>query len=317
MNQETDIICVGQAVVDCITRGLEGGQIRPGSGKAESITLGIGGDAVNEAVALRRLGFSTAVLAGIGDDPAGKLLLQMLRDEEVETGLISVLPAPFATPVANIFVSEDGSRSSVSSGAARLEGYVPSQELFSGAKIVTLASLFRAPLDDPDSVLQLVIAASMAGAKIFADTKLPTFRETSLDEISGILSFVDCIFPNEKEAAYYTGETEHEAMADAFLARGVSRVVIKLGADGCLIAHRGGQQLIPACPQTQCIDTTGAGDNFAAGFLSALLDGLSFADCARYANACAAVSVESVGAATGVRDAEQVQSRFRAAYAAG
>ena len=294
MNQETDIICVGQAVVDCITRGLEGGQIRPGSGKAESITLGIGGDAVNEAVALRRLGFSTAVLAGIGDDPAGKLLLQMLRDEEVETGLISVLPAPFATPVANIFVSEDGSRSSVSSGAARLEGYVPSQELFSGAKIVTLASLFRAPLDDPDSVLQLVIAASMAGAKIFADTKLPTFRETSLDEISGILSFVDCIFPNEKEAAYYTGEAEHEAMADAFLARGVSRVVIKLGADGCYAKDENEGFYLPALP-LDAIDTTGAGDHFVAGFIGGVMDGMSFRECCERGSMYAAQCVAHVG----------------------
>ena len=291
---EADIICVGQAVVDCITRGMESDPDRPGSNRAESITLSIGGDAVNEAVALRRLGFRSAVVAGVGDDPAGKLLLQTLREQEVETGLISVLPEPFATPVANIFVSGDGSRSSVSSEATRLEGYVPSQDVFSGAKIVTLASLFRAPLDDPDSVLALVIAASMSGAKIFADTKLPTFRECSLDEIAGILSFVDCIFPNEKEAAFYTGETEHEQMADAFLARGVSRVVIKLGADGCYAKDENEGFYLPALP-LDAIDTTGAGDHFVAGFIGGVMDGMSFRECCERGSMYAAQCVAHMG----------------------
>ena len=73
-------------------------------------------------------------------------------------------------------------------------------------------------------------------------------------------------------------------------------------------------EIIPACPDTRCIDTTGAGDNFAAGFFAALLDGRSFADCARFANAAAAVSVEAVGASTGVQSAEQVMQRCKAAY---
>ena len=87
---EADIICVGQAVVDCITRGMESDPDRPGSNRAESITLSIGGDAVNEAVARRRLGFRSAVVAGVGDDPAGKTI------HELSPGTV---PATLAAPL--------------------------------------------------------------------------------------------------------------------------------------------------------------------------------------------------------------------------
>ena len=108
------------------------------------------------------------------------------------------------------------------------------------------------------------------------------------------MSFVDCIFPNEKEAAYYTGETEHEAMADAFLARGVSRVVIKLGADGCYAKDENEGFYLPALP-LDAIDTTGAGDHFVAGFIGGVMDGMSFRECCERGSMYAAQCVAHVG----------------------
>ena len=68
--------------------------------------------------------------------------------------------------------------------------------------------------------------------------------------------------------------------------------------------------MIPAYPHTRCIDTTGAGDNFAAGFLYALSEHMDLEDCGRFANITASLAVESLGACTGVRSLSQVMERF-------
>ena len=64
--------------------------------------------------------------------------------------------------------------------------------------------------------------------------------------------------------------------------------------------------IVPACKGVTAIDTIGAGDNFASGFIAALLQGKDIRDCAIYANCTAAVSVQYVGATTGVQNKEMV-----------
>ena len=97
----------------------------------------------------------------------------------------------------------------------------------------------------------------------------------------------------------------------AFLDCGASCAVIKLGSEGCYLRTASEAALIPAYPDTHCIDTTGAGDNFAAGFLYALSEGMPPLECARFANAAASIAVEAVGAGTGLRSPEQVLERYR------
>lgn len=69
--------------------------------------------------------------------------------------------------------------------------------------------------------------------------------------------------------------------------------------------------MIPAYPHTRCVDTTGAGDNFAAGFLYALSEQMDLAHCGRFANMTASLAVEALGACTGVRSLKQVMERFQ------
>ena len=68
---------------------------------------------------------------------------------------------------------------------------------------------------------------------------------------------------------------------------------------------------VPAFSGTQCVDTTGAGDNFASGFICGLLEGKGLKECAQFANCTASVSVECVGATTGVQDRKQVEARYQ------
>ncbi len=290
-----DIICAGQALVDCITRGREDAPVKPNVYRADTIRLHIGGDAVNESVALTGMGLKAAIVCGLGRDIAGNLILDQLNRAGVDVSRVS--RPPIDTPVANLQVARDGSRISINSHAARLEGYAIAPELLRGARVVSLASLFRPPLEDPESLRALIRAAKASGAILCCDTKLPLVEGLSLDALSDALPLIDYIFPNEREAAYYTGKAALPEMARALADRGIRNVVIKAGPEGCYIHGQGVSKALPALPVEAVVDTTGAGDNFVAGFISGILKSEPIEACAARGLRQAAAAITHTGGA--------------------
>ncbi len=300
----TEVLCIGQAVVDCITRGVEDDPFGRGKTRAASITLNLGGDAVNESFVLASLGHKAGLMCAVGDDLAGRFVVNEATRRGLDTAGVSIVTG-IATPVANMFVKLDGSRSSVTSAASILPGYVPSADYIrkrvrEGVRIVSFASLFRAPLDQPDIVCGLIRTAHESGAIVCADTKIPTFRSMCLEDLGPVLPMIDYIFPNETEAAFLTGMSEgddadYSKMADALLDRGICHVVIKTGEKGLYAASREGHFAVPAL-HVPVVDTTGAGDNMVAGFMDALLRGEDFRSCCEAGIRTAAESVQHLGA---------------------
>lgn len=96
---------------------------------------------------------------------------------------------------------------------------------------------------------------------------------------------LDYFLPNEEESCMLTGETDAAEAAEALFRAGVKHVVIKCGGRGCLIWDEKGMERLPALENVRCVDTTGAGDSFTAGFLFRLAQGASFRECARFAAA--------------------------------
>ena len=256
------VVCIGQAVVDCITRGVEGDPLGMGKTRAQSITLNLGGDAVNESFVLSSMGRRAALVCAVGDDLAGRFV-----------------------------------------AASLLPGYTPDPEYVrscveKGAKIVSFASLFRAPLDQPEVVCSLIRAAHESGTIVCADTKIPTFRSMSLSDLAPVLPMIDYIFPNDTEAAFLTGiDGSYEEMAGALLEQGIRHVVIKAGEQGIFAAdaESGERFMLPAL-KVPVVDTTGAGDNFVAGFMDGLLRGADFRECCKAGLEAAALSIQHLGA---------------------
>ena len=317
--QQAEIVCIGQAVVDCITIGISyDGESRK-SARAKSISLGAGGDALNETVVLSRLGWRVRTLCITGDDLAGGVIRSAIKGAGADDSGILVRE-DIRSVIADIIVEEDGSRRSINSEAIGLGGHHVDPEAVGSPRLVSLASLFRAPLDDPAAVLALAEKAKEAGAILCADTKIPVYKRISLSEFAGALSLVDYIFPNETEAAYYSGKVltgeetdkDFEEMADAFLAAGVRNVVIKAGARGCFYKGTQGCLSLPAFA-VPVVDTTGAGDNFVSGFLTALLEGKEVREACRFGSACAALSIQAVGTTAGVKSRDQVRDFLSAA----
>lgn len=298
-----DVICIGMALVDSMIRGFDPSPVSSSGYRAESGSLNAGGEAVNTAVALAKLGMKTGILCALGNDPAGGIVRQELRENGVNTQRVVAGPE---TPVTTIFVRKDGTRKSVTNQAHRYN-FHPEREpdLFTDARAVILGSLFRAPFDDPEVIWAVVSRAKAAGQLVMADTKLPNFRFLTLKDIRDSMQLIDTITPNEDEARYFTGKDEPEEMADVFLTYGVRRVIVKLGGRGCLMKDAQKTLRLPAI-RIHPVDATGAGDHFLAGFTSEILRGAEAEGALRFANACGAICTTAVGAGTALRGREQV-----------
>ena len=305
MEKHFDLICIGMALVDSIIRGFDPEPVSASGFRAESGSLNVGGEAVNEAMAAAKLGTKTGILCALGEDDAGDMVEAALRRCGVDTGRI-LRSAEHPTPVTTMFVNADGTRKSITNGAHR-HNFHPEKDTarFTDARAVILGSLFRAPFDDPAIIGAVLEAAKAAGQTVFADTKLPNFRFLTLEDLRPSLPLIDFITPNEDEARYYSGKDTPEEMADVFLGYGVKNVVIKLGAKGCYFKNSDTAIRLPACA-IRAVDATGAGDNFVAGFASELLRGASVGDALRFANACGAVCASAVGAGTALKNRSQV-----------
>ena len=297
----SEIICVGQALVDCLFRGWD-----RKSQIAEAISLQLGGDAFNKAIMMARLGHSVCLRAGVGDDFAGHALLAAAEKEGVST-FGSVVSSADPTPVSALFVNDDGSRASTLSRAHMIPFFSPSIDEAEGGRAVVLSSLFRPPFEDPDVLLSLTSTAKASGMAIYVDVKQPKAKKFALSDFSEALSNVDCIFPNQEEAVYFTGESDPAHACDVFLRTGVRNVIVKLGAGGALHMGENGYFHIPAW-DTPVADGVGAGDAFAAGFICGILEGMSARQAAELASVCSAICISEYGAISGLKSRAQVDA---------
>lgn len=315
----SDSIIIGAAIVDIPLAPVTPEILVNRSTPLQRIAMGIGGDGANEALALARLGHAPALVSVVGDDAPGDYVRRTLARAGVDVSAVAVRPG-LDTGINIVLVRPDGERGFITSNSGSLRRLGLSDILpaldapsLSGAKVACLASLFVSPRLTLDDTAALFDALKARGLTLCADTTRPKRGET-LREAGEALSRLDYFFPNLEEAAALTGARDPDAIADALLGCGVKHVALKLGGRGCLLKSRDERHLIPAVPGVRCVDTTGAGDTFAAAFIAALLEGKPLVACGRFANAAASLCVEQVGATAGTWTRADVDARLQTAY---
>ena len=308
---ELDVLCVGTALIDSMICGFDPQPVSAAGFRARSSELFPGGEAVNVSVAAAKLGLKSGIFCRLGQDTAGDMVVRELENHGVDVGRI-LRSADVPTPVTTMFVDEKGDRRSITN-LAHAHNFHPEAhpERMKGARAVVLGSLFRAPFNDVEVLKKTVDILREERGLLFADTKLPNFSPLSLEDVAIVLPYLDCITPNEAEAAAFTGKETPEEMGEVFLHYGARRVVIKLGERGCYYCDHETNFFVPGF-SVATVDATGAGDNFMAGLLSEVLGGASIKEALLFANACGAICATAVGAGVGLKSREQVEALLQA-----
>jgi len=288
---------VGAAILDVLVRPADPDVFRSGSSSADEIRVSVGGDAANEAAVLARLGKSIRLDTTIGCDMAGDIVQKFCRDCGILLDPSHIRP-DIHTGVNVVLIQENGERSFLTDPHGSLRRIAVRDVTLpfpDDTAILSFASIFTYPDFGVPEMEYLFRTAKEHGLIVCADMTSCKHGET-IDTIAPALAFTDYLFPNEKEALLVTGEATVEAAAQAFRDAGVSHAVIKCGERGCFISSDAETGFADAVPDIVCVDTTGAGDSFAAGFIYGLSEGYSFRQCAVFANECGARAVSYTGA---------------------
>lgn len=281
-----DVIVVSATVFcDLIFVGLPG---IPGAGQefySQGFALCPGGMGANSATALSRLGMRVALVSRIGRHPVGELLYRDLEREGIDVSHIQILDeeptavsAVISLPNDRCFITYPPPSPSA--------GLVPIDFDFESVKRAhyMLVSASDVTKDQLTRIREM-------GARVALDVGWKATEEPQ--RVLDLLPLVDVFVPNELEACRLTGTADaREALA--LLGRYVRQPVIKLGARGAIGLDGGRVVEVPAI-DLKPIDTTGAGDVFAAGLLYGHLKGWPIAKCLRVANVCGALSTRGIG----------------------
>jgi ribokinase len=258
---------------------------------------GPGGKGANQAVAARRAGGEVTFLTAVGDDALGRQAFELYRREGLdvsEARVVSGVPSG----VALIFVGEAGENMiGVAPGAndhltpVDID-HLPESHFAPGA-------LFLASLEIP--VATVVRGLQRARARGMMTVLNPAPIDPAILDPE-VLALIDVLTPNLEEARALSGitrggrgVTEAVDAASRLRARGVGRVVITLGPEGCLVATDEGCSLVPA-PSVDAVDTVGAGDAFNGALAVALAEGRPLIEAAAWACAAGALAVTRAGA---------------------
>lgn len=291
------IIIIGAAIIDILVRPASREVFTSGSYPAEDIGMSVGADALNEATVLAGLGADVQLMTVIGEDKAGEFLITHCREKGIAL-TEGCIRSEIRTGINVVLIGEDGSRSFLTNRNGSLRSLklrdivMPFPE---DAQIVCFASIFVFPEMGTKELEMIFRQSKSQHITVCADMTKCKNKETA-EELAPALKYVDYLFPNDEEAMLLTGESSVEASAERLADAGVAHVIIKCGARGCYVRTRERAFWSPAEEGTVCVDTTGAGDSFVAGFLHALSKGESLEACARYANLCGSRAVQVIGA---------------------
>ena len=301
------LLCLGEPLLE-FNSGA-----RRGSPAGESFVPHFGGDTSNVAIAAARQGAHVAYLSAVGTDSAGDSLMALWEREGVGSAYVRRDPG---RPTGIYFVSHDEAGHHFSyyrSGSAASAYGVSDLPLAAiGAAHVLHASgiSLGISISAADAVFEAIDVARAAGAEVSVDTNYrprlwPARRAAGL--IHEAVRGASIAFPGLDDAAALTGLADPDAVADFYLRLGPRLVVLKMGAQGAMLAT--GDSRIRLAPHPcSPVDATGAGDTFCGSFLARIIAGDPPEAALRYAGCAAALSTMGFGAVDPIPRSEAVRA---------
>ncbi|GAB4322422.1 MAG: adenosine kinase [Bacteroidales bacterium] len=304
-----NVLGIGNALVDVVTlldsdQVLERFALPRGSmqlvdgSKSKEISEGTshlkreiasGGSAANTIYGLARMGVESGFIGKTGRDEMGRLFKQDLENYGVKTYL---LESDTPSGVAMALISPDSERTFATYLGAAVEMGPDDLDhnLFSRYKYLHIEGYL---VQNHDLIEAACIAGKKAGMTLSIDMAAYNVVEANLDFLKHLVAkYIDIVFANEEEAKVFTGAMPEEALES--IASMCSLAVVKIGREGSLIA-RGKERVKSGVIRVNSIDTTGAGDLYASGFLAGLLKGLPLEKCGYMGSVLAGKTIEVMG----------------------
>ncbi|MGB7802143.1 sugar kinase [Buttiauxella sp.] len=304
MSKQLDVITIGEAMAMFVasqTGSLEA---------AEQFVKRVAGAELNVATGLARLGLNVGWVSRVGNDSFGRYVLQQLAKEHIDDRGVTT-DERYATGFQLKSKAENGTDPIVEyfrkgSAASHLSIADFNEQYFSSARHLHLSGVAAAL---SDSSLELLNHAAQVmkqqGKTISFDPNLrPVLWKSETEMVKQLnkLAFqADWVLPGLSEGAILTGHKTPEAIADFYLDNGVKTVVLKTGADGAWFKTADGEKgAVSAVKVENVVDTVGAGDGFAVGVISALLEGKSLPQAVSRGNKIGSLAIQVIGDSEGL-----------------
>lgn len=262
----------------------------------------VAGAEFNVAVGLTRLGHEVGYMTKLGTDPFGRQIVKMMNANGIDTSL---------TTLTDQYRTGFMLKSKTSSGDPDIYYYRKG----SASSTLCPADLDRLDLSQWDAVhvtgilpatsetalaatICLMKKARAAGLPVFFDPNLrPQLwpdQATMVQKINEMAALADYVLPGENEGKILCGSADPQVIGRFYLDLGVRAVIVKTGADGAWIIRSSGSTHVPAFIAREIVDTVGAGDGFAAGVISGLMEDLSLEDAVVRGNAIGTIQIMHV-----------------------
>jgi 2-dehydro-3-deoxygluconokinase len=275
----------------------------------------VAGAELNVAIGLTRLEHSVGYLTKLGTDPFGKQIVNRIKEIGIDPSLIS-----FSNDKKTGFML----KSKVSSGDPEIYYYrknsaassISKEDIdridFSQYGYLHMTGIFPALSETTlESAKYLMQKAKENGLVIFFDPNLrPQLwpdKQTMVSTLNELAREADYFLPGCNEGEILMGSRVPEQIAKHYLQLGPKAVIVKTGKKGAFASTKEKSFSLPTYPAEKIIDTVGAGDGFAAGVISAVMEGLSLEQAVDRGNAIGTIQVMSVGDNEGLPTRAQLQ----------
>jgi len=301
------IFCVGDMVADIFSSPLarlpEPGELV----LSEKIAVFPGGNALNTAVALRRLGEDVAVAGSIGNDAFGQLLLDQIQAQGLDVRGVRMEPAGRTASTFILRTEGEDRRFIHSLGvAATFTGEYVLPELIPDNGIILIGGYLKLGAWDDNVLANLMCQARQRNCKVVLNICIAQDSGVDPTRCLSLLEHVDIFVPNEDEARILTGEVVPELQAKALLKAGAQTAVITRGAKG-LFAYDGQRSVEMGIFKVPIVDPSGCGDCFTAGLIAGLTRGWDIVRVLEFASAVGAIGATALGCTDGVPSFSEVE----------
>lgn len=304
-----DVVGIGETMV--LFSPEANGSIR----YARKFSSRCAGAETNALIGLARLGHKVGWISKIGNDELGEFVIRTIRGEGVDTSMVTQdLSAPTGIFFKGVVNEKDVRMYYYRKGSAASKMTCDNIDVqyISKAKYLYITGITPALSQSCyDSIFYAIKIAKENGVKVVFDPNIRYKlwnRTYAIETILKISSMSDIVLPGLSEGRFIFGDKDYESIAKDFINNGASQVIVKLGEKGAYFINSDDHGLVPGVKIKNVVDPVGAGDGFAAGVLSGLLDGLSLRESVSIGCAIGAIVTTVNGDIEGLPDRETLKN---------